>query len=135
MLKRDVFHNDLVRYIWRAAIPHISLMGRAWAAKTKFLQNNQLSLKDSMQQLIHYLWYQKLLQKTRADKYWETVRICAWDAAARVESENRGRVGNLKALLILKLSAPGEDDDDDENGDDDDDDDEDDDDDDCPGWW
>ena len=49
-----------------------------------------------------------------------------------MESENRGRVGNLKALLILKLSAPGEDDDD-ENGDDDDDDDEDDDDD-CPGW-
>ena len=42
-----------------------------------------------------------------------------------MESENRGRVGNLKALLILKLSAPGEDDDD-ENGDDDDDD--------CPGW-
>ena len=53
-----------------------------------------------------------------------------------MESENRGRVGNLKALLILKLSAPGEDDDEDENGDDDDDDDdEDDDDDDCPGWW
>ena len=65
MLKRDVFHNDLVRYIWRAAIPHISLMGRAWAAKTKFLQNNQLSLKDSMQQLIHYLRYQKLLQKNQ----------------------------------------------------------------------
>ena len=51
-----------------------------------------------------------------------------------MESENRGRVGNLKALLILKLSAPGEDDDD-ENDDDDDDDDDEDDDDDCPGWW
>ena len=50
-----------------------------------------------------------------------------------MESENRGRVGNLKALLILKLSAPGEDDDD-ENDDDDDDDDDEDDDDDCPGW-
>ena len=53
-----------------------------------------------------------------------------------MESENRGRVGNLKALLILKLSAPGEDDDDENDDDDDDDDDDDeDDDDDCPGWW